>query len=626
MTTSDSTSSAAPEGLLGIGVVEPLDGASPPFVVTDIGLSRDDGPLMPNEDRGTGPWKAGVEPLFSSAFGFRSRRPPSTEPEGPDGAVIFHLDDRAFRFRQLQSSDAPLLSRFDIGVDRFALEQLVEALDAVRGPEELHTAEQWGAFLADLPAVDELYALVAPGGATIFALHYLIHEDGTVRLPLFRDEGSWTEDFPSWGERWRGEAERVIRDGHLTPDLAGLGPDEDPAADEFQLLGASEMVRIHPTLAATVVDLFDRDEPVPALVAHVASMSAGDLVSLDDVIAAASENSEANLIRPDSMDSTRRMPRTVLLHALYALHRGGSSEQGDPSSQGSTIPDDGAISITETPGLRISRVRAPVWLKGWKESGGQESSLWRSLGEQPEWGFAIPMMWRVLSSPSTGEPFVAAPAAASHKLEALGYWTALLNLLMYSFGWRRPDVGLRWVRREGRTHEDLRIRMIQAVWEQDGQLDWFAAHLDRWGGLQDWDGRLEAVMGPLRRDPVHEEQFADVMQAAEDSGIPNPLSGGSDPLHLSAHLDGPVREEHAGPWRLLRSDAGERTAILQVEALTGWYRNLARAGGGLPDLGDRSWHVHVHSTTAGYLGMFRRSRATGLWFSGPHHLHTVGNP
>ena len=44
-----------------------------------------------------------------------------------------------------------------------------------------------------------------------------------------------------------------------------------------------------------------------------------------------------------------------------------------------------------------------------------------------------------------------------------------------------------------------------------------------------------------------------------------------------------------------------------------------------PDAGHRSWHVDVLCRPVGWLGTYRRSRQSGVWFSGPHRYHQVGN-
>lgn len=48
-------------------------------------------------------------------------------------------------------------------------------------------------------------------------------------------------------------------------------------------------------------------------------------------------------------------------------------------------------------------------------------------------------------------------------------------------------------------------------------------------------------------------------------------------------------------------------------------------GATLPSLGTGSWHVDVVVKPMGWLGTFRRSWVTGLWFQGRHLIHAAGN-
>jgi hypothetical protein len=64
---------------------------------------------------------------------------------------------------------------------------------------------------------------------------------------------------------------------------------------------------------------------------------------------------------------------------------------------------------------------------------------------------------------------------------------------------------------------------------------------------------------------------------------------------------------------------------LIVDDHVGWYRQLTTLGAQLPDLGNRSWHVDVVVRTIGFMGTYRHSRRTGLWFNGPHRLHEIGS-
>lgn len=117
-----------------------------------------------------------------------------------------------------------------------------------------------------------------------------------------------------------------------------------------------------------------------------------------------------------------------------------------------------------------------------------------------------------------------------------------------------------------------------------------------------------------------EDQFAE----ADESGIPAPCSnGGYDPLHLARHATGPL-EQPRGRVTLHRSRTEARRATLIVESMVGWYRALVEAGSTLPTLKDRSWHIDVYARPVGYLGTYRRSRVSGIWFSGPHRYHEPG--
>ncbi|MBL8776735.1 MAG: hypothetical protein JNK12_12405 [Acidimicrobiales bacterium] len=104
----------------------------------------------------------------------------------------------------------------------------------------------------------------------------------------------------------------------------------------------------------------------------------------------------------------------------------------------------------------------------------------------------------------------------------------------------------------------------------------------------------------------------------------SPYGGGTDPLHLSAHCSGPL-DDPPGDTLLLRSTRTERTAVLLLDSMQGWYRALTDAGPTLPPLNGRSWRVEVIVRPIGHLGTYRRSRRTGLWFAGRHRHHTPGN-
>lgn len=101
-------------------------------------------------------------------------------------------------------------------------------------------------------------------------------------------------------------------------------------------------------------------------------------------------------------------------------------------------------------------------------------------------------------------------------------------------------------------------------------------------------------------------------------------SGGSDSFHAGWHAamalaDG---QQPVGQW-FLSEDGETPRAVLVVDHWAGWYRTLAIEGLDLPQR-SRSWRVEVFVRSFGSLGTYRRSRRTGMWFTGQHRWHELG--
>jgi len=246
------------------------------------------------------------------------------------------------------------------------------------------------------------------------------------------------------------------------------------------------------------------------------------------------------------------------------------------------------------------------------------------FGEQAEWGFAIPWMYQALAAPRARRPMLRAPASGDDFWPgALGYWSALHHLLVYGFGWSRPDRGLRWWYDAGRPVDDPKLALLSEIWDADGQLDWFAAWL--------WTSRSRDYLPRSGGSPesqgveVDDRWLADVEQRITNSRTPAPYGGGYDPLHLAGHIDGPLQRTREGA-QLTIDPSGGRRAALTLDSMTGWYSALADRAGLLPGHeAPPSWKVEVVVRPVGLLGTYRRSRTTGLWFSGRHRHHQVGN-
>lgn len=247
------------------------------------------------------------------------------------------------------------------------------------------------------------------------------------------------------------------------------------------------------------------------------------------------------------------------------------------------------------------------------------------FGEQAEWGFAIPWMYQALAAPRARRPMLRAPAPEDDSWPgALAYWSALLHLLVYGFGWSRPDRGLRWWYDAGRPTDDPKLALLSEIWERDGQLDWFAAWL--------WTDGARNYLSPDSGMPVADhvdvepQWLARTAEEVSRSDTPAPYGGGSDPLHLAVHSNGPLERLSSQTARLTTHPEGERRAALSLTSMTGWYRALRDNAASLPGIGTSpSWRVDVIVRPVGWLGTYRRSRLTGQWFSGRHRHHQVGH-
>lgn len=249
------------------------------------------------------------------------------------------------------------------------------------------------------------------------------------------------------------------------------------------------------------------------------------------------------------------------------------------------------------------------------------------MGEQAEWGFAIPLIFRALASPTSGEPLPRAPRQGDPHWFSCGYWSGLLSMLMYSLGWARPDLGLWWWYANGKPiDDDPRFEILSVVFDHDGQLDWLAAWL--------WQDRFKNHSGRLIEEVTEWTDQGKLVPADGDwidrqrheairSAIFAPIGADLDGLHLRMHFGGPLETETASPLAL-RSNPNEGTAVLVLESMVGWYRHLCLFGESLPPSNHRSWKVDVVVKPTGWLGTYRKSLETGLWFSGRHLFHVVG--
>jgi hypothetical protein len=246
------------------------------------------------------------------------------------------------------------------------------------------------------------------------------------------------------------------------------------------------------------------------------------------------------------------------------------------------------------------------------------------LGGQAEWAWAVPALFQRLQNPML---WAVRPAlhGSDRLFSACAYWTPLLYQLVYSFGWRDPGKGLlRWIA-EDFPDTDPRLRLMHEVWARGADLRRVAL-----------EARLLDVGQPLERYACSpweltveerrsvENELTSIRDVVIDAGG-DPMEGSIHQLHFNN--GGHIREaaEGAEPESLLVTDQPNHRALVVVDSLVGWYGALSSSSRGLPDAGSRSWRVEVYCRPVGSLGVFRRSRQTGIWFSGQHRYHEWGN-
>ncbi|CAO1648932.1 hypothetical protein NYA9BBAC_00084 [Salinibacterium sp. NYA9b] len=250
------------------------------------------------------------------------------------------------------------------------------------------------------------------------------------------------------------------------------------------------------------------------------------------------------------------------------------------------------------------------------------------LGGQQDWFWGMPGVHQALASPCSYASIPEPPrgTAAPHHA-SLGYWAPLHNLLLYRLGWSRPDRGLRWWYDAGKPVDDPTLAFIAAVWDRDGRLDGYLA----------WLLRLESVfLDPTRsaygQHPGHDftlpetwqRWLAETIRTRDETRYPHfgfDMSG--DPLHLCS--SGGQHNQVDAKATLVIIAPSKRTAAFHADRADSWYFTLMANASTLPDIGNNSWYVDVYVKPIGFLGTFRRSRVTGNWFSGRHHIHSQGN-
>ncbi len=250
------------------------------------------------------------------------------------------------------------------------------------------------------------------------------------------------------------------------------------------------------------------------------------------------------------------------------------------------------------------------------------------LGRDDEWVRWNTAAWRSLADPGGEYPrWNARLRETADHIEQAAAVVSVLELAMFGLGWRRPDIGLAaWIGL-GRPTDHPILALLDDWWGEDIAL------ITTWAGHPDCaafnllDEQVSEACGlpsqpfqQLRRNPALEEH----------PWIQNHCLGGSDPFHSSFHVPVPVLPNYScdraePPRWITNSTSNPPTATMITSRYPGWYAHLVHGGDKLPS-STRSWRVDVVIQPFGWLGQYRRSRQTGMWFTGRHRWHMLGHP
>ncbi|MCU0795912.1 MAG: hypothetical protein MUF31_08255 [Akkermansiaceae bacterium] len=162
-----------------------------------------------------------------------------------------------------------------------------------------------------------------------------------------------------------------------------------------------------------------------------------------------------------------------------------------------------------------------------------------------------------------------------------GYWATHSYLMGEFLGWTSPAAGLAWWYAGGKqAHSDPLLDLIKLIWDDDGQLDYLAAHC--------WRG----TAGFLHPEELSPEKIAATSPWSDENRwrtfkrqgrrFPHdPFYGGPNPLHLDLFSCG-RSDLPEGSARGFTHPGTARRATLFVEDFSSWCVALEQFGNTLP--------------------------------------------
>lgn len=246
------------------------------------------------------------------------------------------------------------------------------------------------------------------------------------------------------------------------------------------------------------------------------------------------------------------------------------------------------------------------------------------VGDSGPWTWLLAEAWQQAANPDLfagprRSPAVPYQGSAGH-LDMIAYWAPFVSLMHHGLGWRRPDLGLwRW-RHDGQSYNDPVLRTLEARYGTD--LDLMLAWLTSEGSYLNnskWAGAEESPKIPLEM-----KRHCDAVRSSK--AYLGSFGPDHDGHHLGYHVQ-PVIDP--GQVSVVAATGTTITGssvdlVLIAEQFHDAFAAL-RNGSVTTQTSGRSTRVALIWPSGGWLGTYRCSRKTGIWFRGRHAVHELGN-
>lgn len=240
------------------------------------------------------------------------------------------------------------------------------------------------------------------------------------------------------------------------------------------------------------------------------------------------------------------------------------------------------------------------------------------LGDQYNFGWALSSPFRALANPLTPVPLPRKPDKHKDFEGAIAYWHSLQWLLVYRLGWSHPGKGMAelyyYLCMLNQENDSLKVmgemddtlQLISQVWLKDGYLENYIS----------WAQNVPESYISRKRHSAESNWVFSQDDQTEAFAKRTPAELHLEPQGWHYFLKG--QHEPAAEFQVQKQD--HSSATLLIDSAWGWYEALCDAGENLKAL-----EVSVFVKSMGFMGKYKYSEMTQLWFTGSHDVHVIGN-